>query len=192
MSPHRCRGGGKGKKRPLQSREIGWQDGRGEKHTTNAISHAVEKRYSRASDFSGKSPPGIFAAGHLRARRSLPLRSGKLETGCRCVCVCMCMYKYRACSLYMYVCVRETGGGGREGGGGRYFSIGISEGSEREIPGIDWSPGRSSGRISEREHHGRKCEPYSISAVRLSRHFYRARGAETCYWQACTFVIEID
>lgn len=97
--------------------------------------------------------------------------------------LCVYVYVQIPCSFVVYVCARNGGG---------YFNIGISEGSEREIPGIDWSPGRSSGRISEREHHGRKCEPYSISAVRLSRHFYRARGAETCYWQACTFVIEID
>lgn len=145
----------------------GGRAGKG-KSTPNAISHAVEKRYSRVR-LPRKSPPGIFAAGHLRARRS-PLRSRENWERRSCVCVCVDICIYRTCKRARSLCACAE----RQGYGGYYFGVGLAK-EAREIPGIDWSPTQSSGWISKRKRHGRKCEPYSISAVRLSRHFYRTR-----------------
>lgn len=112
-----------------EGNRAGGRAGKG-KSTPNAISHAVEKRYSRVR-LARKSPPGIFAAGHLRARRSPPPGSGENWEHVAAVYV----------SVHMYMCLHVRMRARRvcaecQGYGG-YFGIGAGEGSEGEIPEID-------------------------------------------------------
>ena len=58
----------------MRPREIARAVERGREKAHPTQSHTLEKRYSRVR-LPRKSPPGIFAAGHLRARKSPPLRS---------------------------------------------------------------------------------------------------------------------
>lgn len=122
---------------PLRPREIAQRAGKG-KSTPNAISHVVGKRYSRVR-LSRKSPPGIFAAGHLRARRSPLLRSGEnwerrrcmcarayVDAVCRnrpsyvrvCVCVCVCGTS-RIRGIFRH---RSVGGGSERDPGDRLIA----------------------------------------------------------------------
>lgn len=102
-----------------------------ERRASNAISHAVEAILSRQTP--RKSPPGIFAAGHLRAEISSPEIRENWERRCRCVC-CERMY---ACARRgngrprVCVCVCETQG---------YFTDGINGGSEGSRGSIDRRP----------------------------------------------------
>lgn len=116
-----------------------------------------------------------ISSGNLRrgtpARRDLlPRDPGKLGTSPRSSCVrsymCVVARRSSACT-----CEAQRYEG--------YFSNGISGGSEGSRGSIDRRPivgaDQRRGNVA-----GRKCEPYSISAVRLLRYFYRAQ-AETCY-----------
>lgn len=143
--------------------------GEARRGTSNAISHAVEAILSRQTP--RKSPPGIFAAGHLRAEISSPEIRENWERRPDVLVVCARIRVSWFDARPACTCEAQRYEG--------YFSNGISGGSEGSRGSIDRRPivgaDQRRGNVA-----GRKCEPYSISAVRLLRYFYRAQ-AETCY-----------
>lgn len=132
-------------------------------------SHTLWKRYSRV-----RLPGNLLRESSPRdtcASRSPPLRSGK--TG-NVAAVYVCVWVDRWCDILLCVCVcvclcakrRDT----------RDTSPTVLAEEARDLGDrLIAAP-----IVGADQRRGRKCEPYSISAVRLLRYFYRAR-AETCY-----------
>lgn len=120
------------RERRWQWRRRRWvtEERRGEERrgTSNAISHAVEAILSRQTP--RKSPPGIFAAGHLRAEISSPeIRENWERRRSSCVRSYMCVVVRRSSAC---TCEAQRYEG--------YFSNGISGGSEGSRGSIDRRP----------------------------------------------------
>lgn len=174
VSLHRRRFFRRGGKRKRVAIAIeGNRAGRGKgKSTPNAISHVVEKRYSRVR-LPRKSPPGIFVAGHLRARRSPPLRSGENWERRGCICVCV-----RACTCTCVRCVYCTCGASGLRGILRRRCWRRKRGRSRGS--IDRPPDRRGGSAGE------SVTGENASHIRYPRYVYRGTfivraRAETCY-----------